>query len=85
MVVTGAGSGGHITPILAVAAELKKLDPKIRIVFIGQKGGKLLDVVENSPQIDECRYVDAGKLRRYGDKGLAQLLDLRTQGLNARD
>ena len=24
-------------------------------------------------------------MRRYGDKGLAQLLDLRTQGLNARD
>ncbi|MET0779853.1 MAG: glycosyltransferase, partial [Candidatus Saccharimonadales bacterium] len=27
IVVTGGGSGGHITPNLAVARELKQLDP----------------------------------------------------------
>ena len=85
IVVTGAGSGGHITPILAVAAELKRLDSQVKIVFIGQKGGKLSDIVESSPYIDECYYVSAGKLRRYSGKGLAQLLDLRTQSLNLRD
>ncbi|MGH7233872.1 MAG: glycosyltransferase, partial [Candidatus Saccharimonadales bacterium] len=47
IVVTGAGSGGHITPILAVAAELKRLNPHVRIAFIGQKGGKLTDIVES--------------------------------------
>lgn len=85
IVVTGAGSGGHITPILAVAAELKRLNPRVRIVFIGQKGGKLSDIVENSPYIDECYYIAAGKFRRYSGRGLTQLLDLRTQSSNLRD
>ena len=85
IVVTGAGSGGHITPILAVATELKRLDPNVKIVFIGQKGDKLVDVVEKNPDIDSCFYIPAGKMRRYSDKGLSQLLDLHTQALNLRD
>ena len=36
IVVTGGGSGGHITPILAVAHELKRLQPGVKIVYIGQ-------------------------------------------------
>ncbi|MGH7193285.1 MAG: glycosyltransferase, partial [Candidatus Saccharimonadales bacterium] len=44
VVLTGGGSGGHIIPVLAVAAELKRRDPDIRIVYIGQRGDRLGDV-----------------------------------------
>jgi len=85
VVVTGGGSGGHITPILAVAHELKVLAPDVEIIYIGQKGDKLADIPAGDPNIDAVYTVWAGKLRRYTDAGLRQLLDIRTQALNIRD
>lgn len=86
IVMTGGGSGGHITPILAVAHELKQRDPAIEIIYVGQKGDKLADVPANSPDIDATYGVSAGKLRRYADESTIQrLLDVRTQALNIRD
>jgi UDP-N-acetylglucosamine--N-acetylmuramyl-(pentapeptide) pyrophosphoryl-undecaprenol N-acetylglucosamine transferase len=85
IVVTGGGSGGHITPILAVAHELKRQQPGVRIVYIGQKGDKLIDIPASDPNIDEVHVVSAGKLRRYHGEGWKQLLDLRTQARNVRD
>lgn len=83
--MTGGGSGGHITPILAVAHELKQLHPDAQIIYIGQKGDTLADVPASDPNIDAVYTVSAGKLRRYNDEGLAQLLHVRTQALNIRD
>jgi UDP-N-acetylglucosamine--N-acetylmuramyl-(pentapeptide) pyrophosphoryl-undecaprenol N-acetylglucosamine transferase len=85
IVVTGAGSGGHITPILAVAHELKKLDPSCNVVYIGQKGDSLSDIPENNPDIDKVYTISAGKLRRYHSTGAKQLLDLPTNLKNVRD
>jgi UDP-N-acetylglucosamine--N-acetylmuramyl-(pentapeptide) pyrophosphoryl-undecaprenol N-acetylglucosamine transferase len=85
IVVTGGGSGGHITPILAVAAELKRLDPNTKVVFIGQKDGHLVDIVEADQHIDASYFISAGKFRRYYDRGLSQLFDLSIQRLNLRD
>jgi UDP-N-acetylglucosamine--N-acetylmuramyl-(pentapeptide) pyrophosphoryl-undecaprenol N-acetylglucosamine transferase len=85
IVVTGGGSGGHITPVLAVANELKQLDPDTTIVYIGQRGDKLGDVPAADPNIDHSEVVSAGKLRRYHGEGLRQLLDLKTVGQNIRD
>lgn len=85
IVVTGGGSGGHITPLLAVAHELKKQHKDIRIVYIGQKGDNLSDIPAQSEYIDEVRLVRAGKLRRYHGEGLKQLLDLPTMAKNLRD
>ena len=59
VVLAGGGSGGHITPILAVAAELKRKDPSIRIIYIGQKGDSLADIPEKNPNIDEVYTVRA--------------------------
>jgi UDP-N-acetylglucosamine--N-acetylmuramyl-(pentapeptide) pyrophosphoryl-undecaprenol N-acetylglucosamine transferase len=85
VVMTGGGSGGHITPILAVAHELKQLRPDAEIIYIGQRGDKLLDVPTADPNIDVIHTVSAGKLRRYSDEGWRQLLDIRSQALNIRD
>lgn len=83
--MTGGGSGGHITPILAVAHELKSLQPDIQLIYIGQKGDALADVPAADPNIDAVYTVSAGKLRRYDDEGWRQLLNIRTQLLNIRD
>jgi UDP-N-acetylglucosamine--N-acetylmuramyl-(pentapeptide) pyrophosphoryl-undecaprenol N-acetylglucosamine transferase len=85
IVVTGGGSGGHITPILAVAHELKALDPQAEIIYIGQKGDALADIPAADPNIDAVYTVWAGKLRRYADEGWTQLFHIRTQALNIRD
>jgi UDP-N-acetylglucosamine--N-acetylmuramyl-(pentapeptide) pyrophosphoryl-undecaprenol N-acetylglucosamine transferase len=85
IVVTGGGSGGHITPLLAVAHELKKQRKDIRIVYIGQKGDSLSDIPAQDENIDEVRLIRAGKLRRYHGEGLRQLLDVTTMAKNLRD
>ena len=36
-IFTGGGSGGHVSPALAVAAELKKTLPEADITYIGVK------------------------------------------------
>ena len=83
--MTGGGSGGHITPILAVAHELKRLRPNIEIIYIGQKGDQLSDIPAGDPSIDEVYTIWAGKLRRYADEDWKQWLNVRTQSLNVRD
>ncbi len=85
IVVTGGGSGGHITPILAVAHELKRIEPTCEIVYIGQRGDRLSDIPAHDPNIDQVFTVWAGKLRRYSDEGWSQLFHVRTQLLNIRD
>jgi UDP-N-acetylglucosamine--N-acetylmuramyl-(pentapeptide) pyrophosphoryl-undecaprenol N-acetylglucosamine transferase len=85
IVVTGGGSGGHITPILAVAHELKQIDPKTEIIYIGQTGDSLGDIPAQDPNIDRTLTVRAGKLRRYHGEGWRQLLDIPTMLKNIRD
>jgi UDP-N-acetylglucosamine--N-acetylmuramyl-(pentapeptide) pyrophosphoryl-undecaprenol N-acetylglucosamine transferase len=85
IVMTGGGSGGHITPILAVAAEIKRIRPDTHIVYIGQRGDSLGDIPAADPNIDEVYTVRAGKFRRYHGEGLKQLLDLPTMYKNIRD
>lgn len=85
VVLTGGGSGGHITPILAVAAELKRLDPQVQLVYIGQRGDSLGDIPARDPNIDQVFTVRAGKFRRFHGEGMKQLLDLPTIAKNIRD
>lgn len=83
--MTGGGSGGHITPILVVARELKRLKPDTTIVYISMSGDGLDDIAATDPSIDKMYSVCAGKFRRYNGEGWEQLLDMRTMYLNLRD
>lgn len=85
VVLTGGGSGGHITPLLAVAAELKQQKPDTKVIYIGHTGDKLADIPKKDTNIDEVYSVRAGKLRRYHGEGWKQILDVRTMLLNIRD
>lgn len=86
VVLTGGGTGGHITPLLAVARELKRHNPDIHIVYIGERSGKFKHLTNDNPDINETRAIFAGKFRRYhGESWLKRLLDVRTNLLNLRD
>src|SRR5688572_28896358 len=86
VVVTGGGSGGHITPILSVAHELKHLRRDATIIYIGQRGDKLGDIPAEDENIDKAYTVSAGKFRRYHGEGfLRHLIDVKTVALNIRD
>lgn len=83
--MTGGGSGGHITPLLAVAHEITQISPETEVIYIGQRGDGLADVPEADPNIDTVYTISAGKFRRYHGEGLKALIDVRTLVLNIRD
>ncbi|MGH7237405.1 MAG: UDP-N-acetylglucosamine--N-acetylmuramyl-(pentapeptide) pyrophosphoryl-undecaprenol N-acetylglucosamine transferase [Candidatus Saccharimonadales bacterium] len=85
IVLTGGGSGGHITPLVAVARKLKQLKPDAKLIYVGQRGDCLSDIVSAEPAIDQVFSVRAGKFRRYNGEGWRQVLALPTQLKNLRD
>jgi UDP-N-acetylglucosamine--N-acetylmuramyl-(pentapeptide) pyrophosphoryl-undecaprenol N-acetylglucosamine transferase len=72
ILLTGGGTAGHITPLLAVAAELLDIDPTLQLSFMGQKGDKNTKVVEESDLISQHFYIHAGKFRRFHSLSLRQ-------------
>lgn len=83
--MTGGGTGGHITPLLAVAEELKRIHPGCEVIYVGEKNSKFGELTK-APQFDETYQVSAGKFRRYhSTKWYEKLLDVRTIMLNIRD
>ena len=38
VIISGGGTGGHIYPAIAIANELKRLDPTTEILFVGAEG-----------------------------------------------
>ena len=85
ILIAGGGSGGHITPLLAVATALKSKDPSIEVVVMGQKGEGLQEVIEHE-SINKAVSITAGKFRRYhGSSFLSHILDFKTIALNIRD
>lgn len=85
IVLVGGGSGGHLTPLLSVAEAIKKSDQEVKLLFIGQKGEDLHEVM-NSTLIDYSTAISAGKFRRYhGESFISHLFDIKTMALNFRD
>ncbi|HET7827538.1 MAG TPA: glycosyltransferase, partial [Candidatus Saccharimonadales bacterium] len=84
--MTGGGTGGHITPLLSLARELKIKSPDSRIIYIGHKGDNFDSYKKRAQDFDFMVFIRAGKFRRYhGDSLLSRLFDVKTQALNIRD
>lgn len=71
ILVVGGGSGGHVTPIVAVVREIWKLKPRARIEFWTDKKYYTNVVKMTTPMGPsiKARRVLAGKLRRYAHFG----------------
>lgn len=63
IILTGGGTGGHLTPLIAVAKKIKEKVPEVEFYFIGPKG-KMEDEIMGRENIP-IRNILAGKLRRY--------------------
>lgn len=86
MIVTGGGTAGHVTPLLAVVAELKKQSPSSSIRYIGQVNDPMRDLFKNNQDIDKQYSILAGKWRRYhGLSAVRHISDIKTMLKNIRD
>lgn len=84
----GGGSGGHVTPVLAVINELNRLDPELKVSFVCDKGfeSQSRGLMQHADVEVPIYTVYAGKLRRYhGIPWWKQLLDIPTTFKNIRD
>lgn len=68
-----------------VATELKRLRPKIHLVYIGQKGDKSASILQGSSLIDDFYWINAGKFRRYHGEGISQVFNVKTAARNLGD
>lgn len=88
IVAAGGGSGGHVTPCLAVLAELKRCDPDLKAYFITDHrfGNQAHEILKRAPFEIKFKRIHAGKLRRYYKVNIIkQLLDITTILKNIRD
>ncbi len=82
IVLAGGGSGGHITPILAVASALTQSNRELHYIGLGEARER--ELIATSDVI--THKITAGKFRRYHKRGWrSRLLDWRTPLLNLRD
>ena len=84
----GGGSGGHVTPVLAVINELSRLDPNLETAFVCDKAfeSQSRGLMEHALVPVPVHVIAAGKLRRYHGVPLwKQLLDISTVAKNIRD
>ncbi|HEX5456079.1 MAG TPA: glycosyltransferase [Candidatus Saccharimonadales bacterium] len=88
VLLVGGGSGGHITPLLAVASQLKRHHPLCNIRIITERMGLFGHILEDADThfIDKTYYINAGKYRRYnGQSILSRIVDVKTLFFNLRD
>ena len=83
--MTGGGSGGHITPLLSLARELKSQNPDCQIVYVGHKGDSFDTFESSGHDFDFMAFIRAGKLRRYHGKPFGGLLYPKVLALNLVD
>ena len=63
IILTGGGSGGPVSPLLAVAEELKKMDSQIEFLFVGTDSGPEKIMAEAAGM--KFVSIPAAKFRRY--------------------
>ncbi len=66
IILTGGGTGGHIFPLVAVAEELRAVDPQVELMYVGTRS-QLGHIAEGAmgEQGIPVKNVLTGKMRRY--------------------
>ena len=65
ILLTGGGTGGSVSPLLAIAKELQKKSDEYEFFWVGTKGGVEQEML--SREEIEFHSIPSGKLRRYFD------------------
>ena len=74
IILSGGGTGGSVSPLLAIAQEIKKAKPDTAFLFVGtKKGSPEKTMIKPFPYI-KYQSIASGKLRRYFS--LRNLMDL---------
>jgi UDP-N-acetylglucosamine--N-acetylmuramyl-(pentapeptide) pyrophosphoryl-undecaprenol N-acetylglucosamine transferase len=86
VIITGGGTAGHVTPLLAVASEIKAKSKKAHVRYVGQIGDSMAKIVKDSENIEKQYSILAGKWRRYHGVGfLGHISDITTLLKNIKD
>jgi len=65
VILSGGGTGGSVSPLLAIAQEIRKVSPETDFLFIGTKEGiPEKTMIKPFPYI-KYQSISSGKLRRY--------------------
>lgn len=85
IILSGGGTGGHITPLVAIGHELRdRHGSSAQMLYIGS-GNRLEKQLTAELKIQQ-RKIMAGKFRRYiGESAIDRLLDVKTLFFNIRD
>lgn len=67
ILAVGGGSGGHVTPVLAVVNELYRQDPTLQVWFVCDKAfeSQSRGIMQNAAVPVTVSTIAAGKFRRY--------------------
>jgi UDP-N-acetylglucosamine--N-acetylmuramyl-(pentapeptide) pyrophosphoryl-undecaprenol N-acetylglucosamine transferase len=68
ILVTGGGTAGHVTPLLAVASEIVAQQPGAKIRYIGKYKDPMSVAISDHSAIEKEYKICAGKLRRFHGK-----------------
>ncbi|MBP9821051.1 UDP-N-acetylglucosamine--N-acetylmuramyl-(pentapeptide) pyrophosphoryl-undecaprenol N-acetylglucosamine transferase [Candidatus Saccharibacteria bacterium] len=68
VIVTGGGTAGHVTPLLAVVSELVRQVPDVKISYFGTKKDTSSSLIVGSEYFNKRQSIFAGKFRRYNGK-----------------
>ena len=86
IVLTGGGTGGHITPLITLAHEIKQSEPDAEVIYVGELGSKFASMTAADDLFDHKYKIFAGKFRRYHNRSwVAHIFDIKTNLLNLRD
>ena len=75
IIISAGGTGGHIFPAIAVADELKRQDPSVKILFVGAEGKMEMERVPKAGYAIEGLWI-AGLQRRLTMKNVLLNLQL---------
>ncbi len=75
IIISAGGTGGHIFPAIAVADELKRQDPSVKILFVGAEGKMEMERVPKAGYAIEGLWI-AGFQRRLTMKNVLLNLQL---------
>lgn len=74
MVLVGGGTGGHVTPLVALAEEIKLQHPRWRIQYLGAANDKIAHRLTKNKNLFASRhFIKAGKWHRFGKVKLYEL------------